>query len=155
MFRIDRATSDHVDGLIVLESMLFADDAGRHDTFVDTTWPEREGRKDFERLLADPACIVLVAYDEERLIGSLVGYWSPSSSTRLPMRYAILRSMYVRAEHRRSGAGSALTERFLAWATDNGCVEAHVDSYVANVPAQRFYQHHGFSRRSLSRVRPL
>ena len=86
MFRIDRATPDHVDGLVVLESMLFAEDAGRHDTFVDSTWPEREGCKDFERLLADPACIVLVAHDDERLIGSLVGYWSPSSPTRLPVR---------------------------------------------------------------------
>lgn len=48
-----------------------------------------------------------------------------------------------------------MTERFLAWARDNGCLEAHVDSYTANEPAQRFYDRHGFASNSIARVRPL
>lgn len=86
---------------------------------------------------------------------SRVGYWTSSSSTRLPVRYAILRSMYVRLDHRRMGTGSELIERFLLWAKNNECVEAHVDSYLANGTAQRFYEDHGFAGRSIARVLPL
>ncbi|MEP7115752.1 MAG: hypothetical protein ABI862_20980, partial [Ilumatobacteraceae bacterium] len=60
---IEAPTADQIDELIALETLLFAEDAARHDTFVDTTWPAREGRQDFEQLLANPACIVLVDHD--------------------------------------------------------------------------------------------
>ena len=48
-----------------------------------------------------------------------------------------------------------MTERLIAWARDNNCVETHVDSYVANEPAQRFHEHLGFAERSVSRVLPV
>ena len=151
----EQASADQIDELIALESLLFAEDAAQHDTFVDTTWPVREGREDFEQLLANPACIVLVDHDDGHLIGFLAGYWTPSSSTRLPVRYAVLRSMFVRAEHRGNGSGSRMTEQFIRWSEANDCVEAHVDSYLANETAQHFYERHGFIGRSLSRSRTL
>ena len=151
----EQASADQIDELIALESLLFAEDAAQHDTFVDTTWPVREGHQDFEQLLADPACVVLVDRDHRQLIGFLAGYWTPSSSTRLPVRYAVLRSLFVRVEHRRSGSGSRMTEQFIRWAKANDCVEAHVDSYIANDTAQHFYERHGFFGRSLSRSRTL
>ena len=77
------------------------------------------------------------------------------SPTRQPVNYAILRSMYVRSQHRRTGVGAGLTERFLVWAKESGCVEAHVDGYIANSPAQQFYERHGFVSRSVSRVLAL
>lgn len=39
--------------LVALESALFATDAVAHEPLADPTWPEREGRRDFERLLAE------------------------------------------------------------------------------------------------------
>lgn len=155
MVVIEHAQAAHIDGLVDLGSALFAEDAGRHDTFVDTTWPQREGRADFERLVSDTSSIVLVAHDDGYVVGFLDGYRTGSSPTRQPVDYAILRSMYVRSQHRRTGVGAGLTERFFVWAKESGCVEAHVDSYIANSPAQQFYERHGFVSRSISRVLAL
>jgi N-acetylglucosamine kinase-like BadF-type ATPase/ribosomal protein S18 acetylase RimI-like enzyme len=152
---IEPARIGDVDRLVELEGLLFTEDAGRHERFADVTWPQREGPRDFERLIADNTCIVLVARDGQAVIGHLVGYTSRSSPTRQPVNYATLRSMYVISDYRRAGVGTLMTERFIAWARRNRCVEAHVDSYVANEPAQRFYERLGFSKQSMSRVLQL
>jgi ribosomal protein S18 acetylase RimI-like enzyme len=152
---IEQAGMDDIDALVALESKLFLEDAGRHDKYVDVTWPTREGHRDFGRLLADATCLVLVARDGDEAVGLLVAYVSTATPTRQPVSYAVLRSMYVNSDHRRHGLGHRLVERFTSWARDNGCVEARVDSYVANTAAQDFYEQLGFRRRSLERVLPI
>ncbi|MEQ1704253.1 MAG: GNAT family N-acetyltransferase [Ilumatobacteraceae bacterium] len=145
-----------VDQLVALESALFATDAVAHEPLADPTWPEREGRRDFERLLADDRCLVLVADTAtQQLAGHLVGYLATSSPTRLPASYAILRSLYVDPRLQRASIGSMLVTRFLEWATDHGCAEAHVDTYAANINAQAFYEHLRFHARTVSRVHEL
>lgn len=155
MIDVGEASSDDLDRLVALELQLFVEDAGRHDTFVDLTWPERHGREDFERLLADEESVVLVATDGADAVGHLVGYTQHASATRHDVRYGVLRSMYVEAAHRRRGVGRLLTRRFLSWARGQGCVEAHVNSYTANQPAQDLYEREGFEARSLQRVLDL
>ena len=155
MFAIEPANADDIDRLVELETKLFGEDAAQHGTFVDVTWPEREGHADFTRLVASSASLVLVAREDDDIVGHLVGYLSAPTPTRQPVTYAVLRSMYVEADHRRRGVGRLLTERFVSWAREQGCVEARVDSYVANDAAQRFYERCGFTRRSVSRVLPL
>lgn len=152
---IDVAGAGDIDRLVGLQQRLFTEDAGRHDTFVDLTWPEREGTNDFERLLADDDSIVLAARHETAVVGYLVGYRKPSSATRLDVAYGVLRSLYVEPAHRRSGAAGRLVGRFLTWARDQGCVEAHVTSYAANEAATQLYQREGFEARSIVRVRRL
>ncbi len=154
MIIIGPADSEDLDILVALETKLFAEDAGRHDRFADVSWPEREGHRDFARLIADAACLVLVARDDNEVVGCLVGYLS-SSPTRQPVTYAVLRSLYIERDRRRHGIGHGLVDRFVSWARQNGCVEAHVESYTANGPAQEFYERLGFAPQSLSRVLPL
>jgi ribosomal protein S18 acetylase RimI-like enzyme len=145
------ATSD-ADDVVALEVRLFAEDAGRYECFADITWPAREGRADFERLIADGGCVVLVACEGQRVIGYLDGYLSPPSPTRQPVSFAVLRSLYVDDAVRRTGAARALVERFVAWAEDHGCVEVHVDHYAANDPASKLYEDLEFRVRSVTRV---
>lgn len=152
---IGPAAADDVDLLVTFEGALFAEDAGRYDTFIDLSWAEREGRADFERLLANEDCLVLVARDGPQAIGHLVGYARTASPTRQPVTIANLRSMYVVPGHRRQGAADLLVRAFVAWATGKGCVEAHVDSYALNEPAQRLYERHGFLVRSTARALAL
>jgi ribosomal protein S18 acetylase RimI-like enzyme len=152
---IETAGVEDIEQLVVLESKLFHEDAGVHSNYADVTWPEREGRGDFTSLIADAGSLVLVARDSDQAVGLLVGYISRPSPTRQPVTFAVLRDLYVEADRRREGIGDMLTERFVEWALEQGCVEAHVDSYVANEPAQRFYEQHGFVRHSVSRVLPL
>lgn len=149
---IEPATVDDVDRLVEMEAKLFDEDAAQHDTFVDLSWPQREGRADFMRLLDSPTSVVLVARDGHDVVGHLVGYISDPTPTRQRVTFAVLRSIYVEADHRHRGVGRALTERFVSWSRAKGCVEAHVASYRANEGAQQFYERGGFAERSVSRI---
>ena len=151
MIDVGEATSGEIDALVELESALFEEDAGRHDPYADTTWPRREGRQDFENLMASPDGVVLVARRSGVAVGLLAGYAARSSPTRQPVEYAVLRTLYVSAVERRLGAATMLTDRFVAWARGRGCVEAHVDHYAANRAAAQFYERAGFAARSVSR----
>lgn len=146
------ATAADIGPLVELESALFREDAGQHDPYADTTWPSREGHKDFEDLIASPAGIVLVARQAGELVGLLAGHATNASSTRRPVKYAILRTMYVAPSARRRGAATMLTRRFLDWAREQGCSEAHVDHYAANGAAGELYESCGFEPRSVSRA---
>ena len=155
MITVSEATPGDIDQLVELEICLFAEDAGNHDPFADVTWPSREGSKDFEDLLASPDGIVIAARRSDEVVGFLAGYIQQSSPTRLPVEYAVLRSMYVSQNERRTGAATLLAKRFLAWARNRGCAEAHVDHYVANEGAAALYERCGFKARSVSRALTL
>lgn len=155
MIEVDDATPDDIDDLIPLESALFQEDAGVHDPYSDPTWPRREGRQDFEDLIASPDSIVVVARADAEPVGFLAGYAATSSPTRQPIRFAVLRTLFVAPDARRSGAATALIDHFVTWARAQGCVEAHVDHYAANLGAGQLYQRVGFDERSISRVLPL
>lgn len=120
MLAVVEATPSEIDALVDLEAALFLEDAGRHDPFSDPTWPEREGRKDFEDLISSPDGIVLAARSEHDVVGLLAGYATKASSTRLPVEYAVLRTMYVAESARHQGVAMMLTERFLEWARERG-----------------------------------
>ncbi len=134
---VETARYGDLDRLVDLEIGLFREDAGRHERFADLTWPEREGRQDFERLLVTPSALVLVARAGTAVVGHAVGYLGQLSPTRLPYTFGVLRSMYVDVGYRDSGIGGLLAESFISWARAQGCAEVHVDSYAANEGAQR------------------
>lgn len=152
MFTIEAATIEDLDVLVEQGGVLFVEDAGVYDTFIDFTWSAREGRADFERLIASDDCLVLVARAGTEAVAHLVGYTHAASPTRQKVTYANLRSLYVVPTSRRQGVGDALTRAFVAWARAEGCAEAHVDAYAANEPAQRLYERHGFVVRSTARA---
>ena len=155
MSHIDHPSPADIPALVDLERQLFEEDAARHDTHVDLSWASREGGTDFTRLLGSHDSVVLVARTTREIVGHLVGYESQSSRTRLPVTYANLRSLYVLPDHRRQGLADLLVTEFLDWARNRGCVEAHVDSYALNGPAQLFYERRGFAVRSVSRALDL
>jgi ribosomal protein S18 acetylase RimI-like enzyme len=155
MVTIRAAENGDLGALVRLEGELFATDAAAHEPFADPTWPAREGRRDFERLLADDQSLVLVADLAGKTAGHLVGYLATSSATRLPSTYAVLRSIYIDVPQQRQGVGTALVEAFINWARAHNCDEAHVDAYAANAGAQAFYERHGFAPRSISRAMSL
>lgn len=152
MITVVEAEPSQIDALIELEAALFVEDAGRHDPYSDPSWPHREGREDFEDLIASPDGILLAACRGSDVVGLLAGYATKSSPTRQPVEYAVLRTMYVAEDARRQGVAAMLTERFLDWARVRGCAEAHVDHYAANTAAGALYERCGFEERSVSRA---
>ena len=155
MTNVKAATQGDVEVLVELEGLLFAEDAGVHDAHADVTWPLRDGAADFQRLIADHDSVVLVARLDGEVVGHVVGYATQSSPTRQPVTFGVLRSMYVRSHARGAGVGRRLTEAFINWARDQGCVEVHVDSYFDNAPARHLYERAGFAPHSITHLRRL
>ncbi len=149
------ARESDTEDLVRLEARLFAEDAGIHDPDVDVSWPDRNGRDDFARLLASDSAVVLVARNGTELLGHLVGYLSDPSPTRHGRRSAQIRSLYVDESHRGAGVGHALVERFLTWASDREAHSVGVTSYLGNTGARSFYCRLGFAERSVVLHRPL
>jgi ribosomal protein S18 acetylase RimI-like enzyme len=138
-----------LDELVRLESQLFSEDAGVHDSRVDVSWPTRHAREDFVRLIDLESALVLVARREGDVVGHLVGYLTAPSATRFGRRTAEIRSLYVDSAARASGVGQALVDRFTAWARENDASSVSVTSYAANHGARAFYSRLGFAEQSV------
>ncbi len=106
MTSVEIANPGDVESLVELEALLFAEDAGVHDPHADVTWPLREGRANFRRLLADDNSVVLVARRNGTVVGHVAGYAASSSPTRQPVTFGVLRSMYVRSNARERASDS-------------------------------------------------
>ena len=128
--------------LVASAAGLFAEDGGRRDPYMDVTWPDREGAAYYRQLIADPACLCLVA---ERGGGHLIGRLLGTSPLRPEAVRAVLESMRVAPDRRREGIGAELTEKFLAWAAERGANEVTVEAYAANEAALAFYRAQGFT----------
>ncbi|MEV6872371.1 GNAT family N-acetyltransferase [Amycolatopsis sp. NPDC051128] len=130
---------------------LFAEDAGRRDPFMDTGWPAREGAAYYAGLVDDPACLCLLAGDGA---GHLVGRLRPPDPLRPGVTRAVLESMRVAPEHRRSGVGGSLVDAFVKWAHERGANELTVQAYAQNESAVAFYATYGFRPFLVTLTRP-
>jgi len=109
----------------------------RHDLTAGEVWGIEEGLYAFNVEATgydDGEGLGFVAENDGELIGAVAGYsWG---------RICELRQMWVRADHRRSGLGSALLEAAIAEAARRGC--AHVTLTTFDFQAPDFYRRHGF-----------
>jgi GNAT superfamily N-acetyltransferase len=146
---VSAVTHDDIDALVTSVAALFNEDAGQHDTAVNLDWPAREGAAYYSSLVGDQACLLVLARDGDRVIGHLVGKLSGPGSMRTDC-LAVLESMRVAPDSRRTGAGSLLVRHFLTWARECGAQQASVTAYAANDTAQRLYERHGFVPKSVT-----
>jgi GNAT superfamily N-acetyltransferase len=151
---VSAASLADIDELVASVGGLFQEDGGRHDPFLDTGWPAREGTQYYTGLVDRPDCLLAVARDGDRFVGHLVGKLIEPDSIRL-VRFAVLESIRVWPDSRGLGVGSRLVEEFLAWARRHQAVQASVTAYAANDGARRFYARHGFAPASVVMRAPL
>ncbi|MGV9531953.1 N-acetyltransferase family protein [Streptomyces cellulosae] len=149
------ATEKDIPHLVECAAALFAEDAGSHDSAINTDWPREYGPDRFATGLNDPDRIILIADRQgEDAVAYLTGTLAqPSPMTVFPI--ATLTAMWVRPDHRGSGVGAQLVERFLAWAKEREAGRAEVTAYTANERARRFYARHGFTDHTATATRPL
>ena len=140
---VSAATPDDLDALLESVAWLFREDGGQHDSLVNVDWPASHGAAYYSGLLADRACLVVLARDGDRVIGHLVGRLSAADPIRTES-LAVLESMRVAPDARRAGAGSLLVRHFFGWARAGGARQASVTAFAANDTARRFYARHGF-----------
>ncbi|MEM7130366.1 MAG: GNAT family N-acetyltransferase [Chloroflexota bacterium] len=143
------ATEADIDTIVSLNHALFQEDAGQRDPTMNVDWALEHGHEYFASLLQQGETHSLIAEDDEKALGYLIGYLRDSSSLR-PINQAELESMFVVAEARSSGIGAELVSQFKEWCKKQGVERISVTAFVANERATAFYQRHGFEPRNVT-----
>jgi len=115
--------------------------------------PDRAAQvRGLERILNDPAVgSLLLARQGGRALGMVNLLYT--ISTALGERVALLEDMVVLPEARNGGTGSLLLQAAIDHARAVGCRRITLLTDGDNLPAQRFYQRHGFSASSMLPMR--
>lgn len=139
--QIEPARQSDVPALCALLSSLFEQEV----EFAPDPEAQRRG---LEAILADhDVGLILVARRDGRVIGMANLLFTVS--TALGARVAILDDLVVDAAARGAGVGSALLERAIATAREQGCRRISLHTDASNVSAQRLYRRFGFADSSM------
>jgi ribosomal protein S18 acetylase RimI-like enzyme len=145
---IRRATPDDLTGVAATSAALFAEDGATRDRLRNAEWPKDNSRPWIEGLLADPDALVLVAAQQDNVVGHLIGQLYAASPMFTGARTELV-SMYVSPGLRGQSIGSRLVEEFFAWSRGRGAARFQVSAYAANESALRFYRRQGFAPLSI------
>ena len=142
--QIEPATLRDIACLCQLLDQLFAQEVEFH--------PDQEAQQRGLKMIIENPQIgtILVARKDEKIIGMVSLLYTVS--TALGEWVALLEDMVVQPERRGEGTGSVLLTAAIDHARLNGCRRVTLLTDSDNLPAQSFYQSHGFS---LSKMRPL
>jgi ribosomal protein S18 acetylase RimI-like enzyme len=113
---------------------------------ADVSWARRRAR--YEKTLAEPTGILLLAERDGQLVGALIGEveLDPEGSDTfvIPARVAHLHDLAVLPDARGGGVGHALVERFEQELRSRDVVSYGLDVMAGNDSARQFYEALGF-----------
>jgi XTP/dITP diphosphohydrolase len=103
-------------------------------------------RADFDKPLADPAVMVLVAEQQSAVLGFLRVRKLETAATRIheAARIALIDELVVAEESRGRGVGRALLDEIKDWAQAQACDGIELNVYASNEKAVEFYRREGF-----------
>jgi GNAT superfamily N-acetyltransferase len=118
----------------------------RPDFFRRFDGPVRT-REQIAQWLAGPGSTVLVAEDDDEVIGLAVLLTRPSSAFAgaVPRRVIELDNLVVRADRRGRSIGHRLLRATMRWARGQGARHVEVAVHAFNRDARRFYESFGFA----------
>lgn len=141
--QICKAAQENVKDLIDLNYKLFLHDLPS-DKYLFKDWPYSEsGNSYFNKSISDDKYCALVAKDNDKVIGYLVGYIWDHCDYR-PILTAEIDNMLVLEEYRGRGVGKALIDEFKKWCKTNDVVDMIVMTYTNNINTLEFYKKNGF-----------
>ncbi len=89
--------------------------------------------------------LVLVAEDEGKLIGFLIGFIGKIPDARKTMKPAVLDEIFIEKEYRRQKIGREMLAEFQKWAKRQGANKLRVSASTKNNAALQAYKNFGFS----------
>jgi len=104
---------------------------------------ERDLQKTFAKLISSPNCFVLVAEDNNKIIGLLT--MCIRSTLFHGAGSALIDELIVTKSYRRVGVGKELVKRAFAEAKSRGCIEIEASTEKDNREAIEFYKKCGFA----------
>jgi len=96
----------------------------------------------YEHRMSEEGTLLLVAEENDEIVGFLFGFLSPSPVLKRPT--ALLDALFVCEEHRSKGIGKALALRFREWVKEQGVYAIELKVMSQNTTALRLYESLGF-----------
>lgn len=150
-FRIRPAQPDDFTAIQALNHLLFLYEKSFSSTY-NHWWMYQPAGIDYflNRLLnRDSRSVLLVAEANTEVIGYLAGHLN-RYSYRLNNPLAEIENMFVLAEYRGRGVGTALVKEFFSQAKKLGAKNFKVEAFAQNQPALDFYQQFDFSPQTIT-----
>jgi len=104
---------------------------------------ERDLRETLAKLINSPNCFVLVAEDDDKIIGLLTMWVRPTLFHGAGS--ALIDELIVDKSYRGVGVGEALVKSAFAKAKSRSCIEIEVSTERTNQKAMEFYRKCGFT----------
>lgn len=99
----------------------------------------------FQKILTEPHSLVLVAEEEENLLGFVHLYWGLSSVFFLkPQKFVVIEDLLVKKEFRRQGIGRQLMVCAQQWAREQKADLVELNVWEFNDTGRSFYESLGY-----------
>ncbi|MFT7121828.1 MAG: GNAT superfamily N-acetyltransferase [Neolewinella sp.] len=112
--------------------------------FNPTLKPDPISYYDVAGMVHDPEVEVVVAVDDDLVVGSGYAKKKAASDYVTPSVHAFLGFMFVLPEYRGKGVNKLVMDDLLAWAKREGLSEIRLEVYAENAGAIRAYEKAGF-----------
>lgn len=143
MSNVRTATKTDIPQLVDAYDWLFAPPGA-----MPADWDPAIAADRLERAIAGPRSSVLVAVDDEVVVGFCTTYLD-LESVRFGQRCWV-EDLAVDPDQRSAGTGAALLTAARGWAEAQGATHLELDSSTARTDAHRFYDRHNPTSRSLN-----
>lgn len=110
---------------------------------------------DIAAMINDPDVEVVVAEENEQLIGSGYAKIIESKPFLTHSKHAYLGYMFVSEQARGKGVNQKIIARLEAWAKSRGINEVRLDVYAENSAAVRAYEKAGFKKNLVEMRKPI
>lgn len=97
----------------------------------------------YEHYIEDNSRFIIVAEDNDKIIGYLYGYIKNEDPT-LTTKESLLDALYIDLEYRNQGIANKFIEEFKKWSKDNNVNSIEVGVCSENTNAKNLYNKHGF-----------
>jgi len=147
--KITKATPADIDGILVLlGQVLEVHHNGRPDIFK--TGAVKYTRWELERLLLDEKRPIMVAKNEERMLGYVFCIIKETQNDNIlqDMKTLYIDDLCVDESERGGGIGKSLYEHVKAYAKELGCYNLTLNVWECNEGAKRFYERMGLVPRN-------
>jgi RimJ/RimL family protein N-acetyltransferase len=141
VIRIRRAEPGDATALVELAEAVGGEE-GRWILATDTWRSVSEERRYLKTVLRHPDATVIVALDEDRVVGRL----SLSRDPHPASHHVADLGLMVAASHRRQGIGKRLLAEAVTWARSVGIRKLELHVFPWNESALRLYESFGFER---------
>ena len=148
MIFVRAAKKDECWKLQILNDEVFIDNA-KYDSDLILDWATSDkGKKYFKKILLDKSALVLLAQENDKLIGYLTGRQKNLGYRK--SKCIEIENMGVTSKYRSKGVGSRLINECISWAKKQGYKKVYVNSYFKNIQAISFYKRNGFNEIDIS-----